>query len=119
MEASLRPRSRPNKAILFVGNALAKARNDVLMDLGQMDKTEDYFSRLPERQKRTKAHLAEMSERRKSRNKRKRAAEAKAAAAAKAAREEEIAEAQARRREFYREKGEKTAKRRKLLLNIA
>ena len=45
--------------------------------------------------------------------------EAKTAAAAKAAREKEIAEAQARRREFYREKGEKTAKRRKLLLNIA
>jgi len=99
---------------------LQQAKDDVLMDLGVKEKDQDYYARLPDRQKRSQQAMKEMQERiikgddGPSRPRGETAAERKARLL-----EERKAEGQERRKKFYKQKDERLAKLKAKLLNLA
>ena len=97
-----------------------KAKDDVLMDLGVKEKDQDYYARLPDRQKRSQKMVDDMRSKRNSSGKPKGETAAQREARLKReALEKEKAEGQERRKKFYKEKGERLAKLKAKLLNLA
>ena len=103
---------------------LQQAKDDVLMDLGIKEKDQDYYARMPDRQKRSQEAMKNLgkdifgrpaSDRRSSSAARgETAAERKARLLA-----ERKAEGQQRRKKFYKQKDERLAKLKAKLLNLA
>ena len=103
---------------------LQQAKDDVLMDLGIKEKDQDYYARMPDRQKRSQEAMKNLgkdifgrpaSDRRGSSAARgETAAERKARLLA-----ERKAEGQERRKKFYKQKDERIARLKAKLLNLA
>ena len=99
-----------------------QAKDDLLMDLGIKKKGIDYYARLDDRVERSKRAMEDMKERRRRKNKRRARAETAAEREARLKREalaRERAEGQKKRKKFYKEKGERLAKLKAKLLNLA
>ena len=99
-----------------------QAKDDLLMDLGIKQKGIDYYARLDDRVERSKQAMEDMKERRRRKNKRRSRAETAAEREARLKREalaRERAEGQKKRKKFYKEKGERLAKLKAKLLNLA
>jgi len=100
--------------------SLEKIKDDFLMDIGAKDKDIDYYARLDDRKKRSQKMVDDMRSKRNSSGKPKGETAAQREARLKReALEKEKAEGQERRKKFYKEKGERLAKLKAKLLNLA
>lgn len=115
---SLRPKSYQSAITQKKPKTFAQARenllSDVRMGLGIDKKTSDFKART----RRTMDKAAEDAKKRKRDNDRKPSTSA-TSRQAELTRQQEIAEAQARRREYEKQRGKEARKRRMLLLNIS
>ena len=99
---------------------LQQAKDDFLMDIGVKEKDQDYYARIDDRAARSKKAMEDLQKRRKGKSKpRGETAAERAARLKREALARERAEGQAKRRKFEREKGERLARLKAKLLNLA
>jgi hypothetical protein len=99
---------------------LQKAKDDFLMDIGVKEKDQDYYARIDDRAARSKKAMEDLQKRRKGKSKpRGETAAERAARLKREALARERAEGQVKRRKFEREKGERIARLKAKLLNLA
>ena len=105
---------------------LQQAKDDVLMDLGVKEKDQDYYARLPDRQKRSQEAMKNIGKDIFGRPASERRTVARGETAAERAarlKKEELAERKAkgqeRRKKFYKQKDERLARLKAKLLNLA
>lgn len=99
---------------------LKQAKDDFLMDIGVKKKGIDYYARLDDRAARSKKAMEDLQKRRKGKSKpRGETAAEREARLKREALAKRRAEGQEKRRKFYKEKGERLAKLKAKLLNLA
>ena len=99
--------------------SLEKAKDDFLMDIGAKDKDIGYYARLDDRSKRSQQVVENMRSRRNSSGSKGETAAQRVARLKREALKKEKAEGQEKRKKFYKEKGERLAKLKTKLLNLA